>query len=358
MENKQLEVKGLVLKILFGLCALIILPIVGLFFGTLHGSDGLLLGLILGCMAGGALFLLLMWNLLKSKEGGILLGGYGVLGCLILFLKLSGIDSKISWMPFLFYYFAVPLRLMTSTLLNFHSQKTRQPTASRFSVDGAGQGQGGDDEKAKVGTSALLSPPTRVNKNLVIALVVAPLFIIFFAGLYLGATYDQGAVNQQQARERYRELHPTYTIAGIAFEKEAEWETLASGEGMSAEINPTQGLFCTKDKKALYGLLGTTALDDRSPEEFFAGMKAYYAESNEILEAEDLPAPWTSPDGVACFVGTIKMTDSRQVYYMVTILMAPEKNLAVTFYGQSKQEDREIVNMEKMWQTAVFSQDE
>lgn len=360
MENRQVKSKGLGLRILFGLCALIILPAVGLFIGTLRGSDGLLLGLTLGCMVGGALFLLLMWNLVKSKEAAILLGGYGVLGFLVTCLKLAGIDSKISWMTFLFYYFAVPLRLITSVPLPLHDRKNQECSADHLANNAADKSQKLDEDRERaeaVSVSAQIVP-VRGRKKLIILLALLPLFILFFAGLYVGLSHDQGAVNQQQAQELYRDLHPTYTIAGITFEKEREWETLNSGEGLSAAINPTQGLFCTTDKKVLYGLLGTTALAGRSPEEFFAGMKAYYEESNEIWEADAVPEPWTAPDGTTCFVGTIKMIDNRQIYFLVTILIAPEKDLAATFYGQSKAEDCQQVNMDKMWQTAIFSSSE
>lgn len=147
---------------------------------------------------------------------------------------------------------------------------------------------------------------------------------------------------------------PTYTLGEITFEIEPGWETLNMGGGRSAKVNPDQLLFCTKNMKVLYGLLGTTELGDRHPEEFFEGMKAFYAETNEILESDNSPQPWTSPDGTACLVGTIKMVDNKQIYYVITIFMAPEHNLAATFFGHSNLEDQKQVNPEKMWQTAVF----
>lgn len=149
-----------------------------------------------------------------------------------------------------------------------------------------------------------------------------------------------GCINRSEGGERAaqteRESSPAaektfirHSTGEITFDIESDW-TQAEGTHM----------FFTKEKEQVYGLNGSSPLTSRTPQEFFDDLANYYEKEGQyhITEKTDSLSQWISSEGVACEYGTLYgKLDSALVY--TTVLIAPQKNLVLTFEGQA--EDKE-----------------
>ena len=116
----------------------------------------------------------------------------------------------------------------------------------------------------------------------------------------------------------------TYSTQGVSFEVPADW-TQAEGTD----------LFYTADGQQVYGLNGVSALGSYTPQEFFELITEYYGSSGQFdsLESPDELYSWKFGDDVECQVADL-VGYQGSVLYCTKLVIAPRKNLVLTFCGQ------------------------
>ena len=129
----------------------------------------------------------------------------------------------------------------------------------------------------------------------------------------------------------------THSTQGVAFEVSSDW-TQAEGTD----------LFYIASGKQVYGLNGVSALGSYTPQEVYEELVNYYRTTNQFtdLDAPEELTPWQSSDGVACQVA--HMTGYKDtLIYCTKLVIAPQKNLVLTFCGQAYQD--QVGDPSKVW---------
>lgn len=120
----------------------------------------------------------------------------------------------------------------------------------------------------------------------------------------------------------------TYSAQGVSFDVPADW-TQAEGSD----------LFYTPDQEEVYGLNGASPLGSYTPQEFYESLVEHYQSSGQFdsLEAPEELYSWEFGDEVACQVADLVGTKGA-VLYCTKLIIAPQKNLVLTFCGQAYQD--------------------
>lgn len=122
-------------------------------------------------------------------------------------------------------------------------------------------------------------------------------------------------------------------ITVIADEEEYPCPVTFSYPG-SWTAGTNQGVpFYSPDGKCAYMLQGVSILGHYTPEEFYNELRDMYAGSYEITYSDDMPADFTTADGIPAKIGRIEMTGNN-VIFVVDVLIVPQKNVVVTFAAQ------------------------
>ena len=121
----------------------------------------------------------------------------------------------------------------------------------------------------------------------------------------------------------------SYSTQGVRFEVPTDW-TRAEGTD----------LFYTADGQQVYGLNGVSALGSSTPQEFFELITEYYESSVQFdsLEVPDELYSWKFGDDVECQVADL-VGYQGSVLYCTKLVIAPQKNLVLTFCGQVHKDD-------------------
>lgn len=117
----------------------------------------------------------------------------------------------------------------------------------------------------------------------------------------------------------------THSTQGVAFTVSTGWTQMDGSD-----------LFVTENGKEVYGLNGVSALGSYTPQEFYGNLVEYYRTSNQFteLDAPEELTSWISDDGVACQIADLTgYKDS--VIYCTKLVIAPQKNMVLTFCGQA-----------------------
>ena len=124
-----------------------------------------------------------------------------------------------------------------------------------------------------------------------------------------------------------------YSTQGVSFKIPADW-TQAEGTD----------LFYTADQQMVYGLNGVSALGPYTPREFFASLVEHYESSGQFdsLNAPDELYSWTFGDDVECQVADL-VGYQGTVLYCTKLIIAPQKNLVLTFCGQAYRDDPLVI---------------
>ncbi len=114
----------------------------------------------------------------------------------------------------------------------------------------------------------------------------------------------------------------THSTQGVSFDISADW-TQAEGTDM----------FYT-EKNEVYGLNGMSPLGSYEPEAFFEELAEVYESQFDTFSAPETLTAWQSSDGVEC--QTAELTGVYEsILYCTKIIIAPQKNLVLTFAAQA-----------------------
>ena len=130
-----------------------------------------------------------------------------------------------------------------------------------------------------------------------------------------------------------------YSTQGISFELPADW-TQAEGTD----------LFYATARREVYGLNGASPLGSYTPQEFFQALVEHYQAGGQFtgLEVTETLDTWKSSDGVECYAADLTGYQDS-ILYCIKLIIAPQKNLTLTFCGQANADtldDPAIVWME------------
>lgn len=137
----------------------------------------------------------------------------------------------------------------------------------------------------------------------------------------------------------------SYTVDYVTFSVDSSWE--------HSPQDGYEGTFLTADHKAGYQLQGISPLGSYSPEEFFQMLQNHYADSHDILSADDTVSSFVTADHLDAYIGHIDMK-ARQVLFSVDVLIVPQKNTVVTFAAQCQEGNTLPVDIREITETATF----
>ena len=168
--------------------------------------------------------------------------------------------------------------------------------------------------------------PEKRSPLLLAGLIVAVCVLVVGAAIFVLPGKDDPAPTSSNPGPGQEDMtgKVTYSTQGVSFEVPADW-TQAEGTD----------LFYTADEKQVYGLNGVSALGSYTPQEFFELITEYYESSGQFdsLEVPDELYSWKFGDDVECQVADL-VGYQGSVLYCTKLVIAPRKNLVLTFCGQ------------------------
>lgn len=148
-----------------------------------------------------------------------------------------------------------------------------------------------------------------------------------------GAPVDEGADSappeeRAAAGQQEEASYTTYSAQGVAFQVPADW-TRAEGTD----------LFYATGRPEVYGLNGVSPLGSYQPQEFYEALVEHYEETSQFsdLQAAESVSAWQSADGVDCWAADLTGYQDS-IVYCTKLIIAPQKNLVLTFCGQANAE--------------------
>ncbi len=135
----------------------------------------------------------------------------------------------------------------------------------------------------------------------------------------------------------------TCTINNITFSVDA---SLLPQPGM-------EGTFLAPDRTYAYQLQGISPLGDCTPQELFDILVETYESRYDVISADSAVSAYTSPDGVECYLGNIRMSIDT-TFFDTDILIAPQKNTVVSFSATCHKDKPELVDVRTISSTATF----
>ena len=120
----------------------------------------------------------------------------------------------------------------------------------------------------------------------------------------------------------------TCSTQGVSFQVPADW-TRAEGTD----------LFFATGRPEVYGLNGVSPLGSYTPQEFYEALVSHYEDTNQFsdLQAAESVSAWRSADGVDCYAADFSGCQDS-ILYCSKLIIAPQKNLVLTFCGQADAE--------------------
>ena len=134
--------------------------------------------------------------------------------------------------------------------------------------------------------------------------------------------------NEPAAGQQEETSYTTCSTQGVAFQIPADW---TQAEEMD--------MFYT-DKNEVYGLNGVSPLGSYEPQAFFKELSAYYKSQFDTFSAPEELTAWQSSDGVECLTADLTGV-YESVLYCTKIVIAPQKNLVLTFAAQAHKDRQE-----------------
>ncbi|WP_313186298.1 hypothetical protein [Lacrimispora sp.] len=116
-----------------------------------------------------------------------------------------------------------------------------------------------------------------------------------------------------------------YSTGEVSFNIHLGWKKVQDSE-----------CFWDRERTNVYGLNASSPLGSIAPEECFSFLVEYYQEEDyfKLLDQSESLTQWYSEEKVLCYLGTI--TGEMEGGYTYTeVVIAPQKNLVLTFVGQT-----------------------
>ena len=134
--------------------------------------------------------------------------------------------------------------------------------------------------------------------------------------------------NKPAAGQQEEPSYTTRSTQGVAFQVPADW-TQAEGTD----------LFYATGRPEVYGLNGVSPLGSYEPQAFYEALVEHYEETNQFsdLQAAESVSAWRSADGVECYAADFTGYQDS-IVYCTKLIIAPQKNLVLTFCGQANAE--------------------
>lgn len=170
------------------------------------------------------------------------------------------------------------------------------------------------------------SPLVFVGAFMAIFVLAVVVFVVSPEVLKLqSGTTDPGATPPAGTEQELPVNGITHSTQGVAFTVSTGWTQMDGSD-----------LFATENRKEVYGLNGVSALGSYLPQEFYKNLVEYYKTSNQFteLDAPEELTSWISDDGVACQIADLT-GHKDSVIYCTKLVIAPQKNMVLTFCGQA-----------------------
>ena len=134
--------------------------------------------------------------------------------------------------------------------------------------------------------------------------------------------------NEPAAGQQEEASYTTHSTQGVAFQVPADW-TQAEGTD----------LFYATGRPEVYGLNGVSPLGSYEPQAFYEALVEHYEETNQFsdLQVAESVSAWQSADGVDCWAADFTGYQDS-IIYCTKLIVAPQKNLVLTFCGQANAE--------------------
>ena len=161
-------------------------------------------------------------------------------------------------------------------------------------------------------------------------LVLALLLLVALSAC--GAPADESSVPPEEdkpaAGQQEEPSYTTHSTQGVAFQVPADW-TQAEGTD----------LFYATGRPEVYGLNGVSPLGSYEPQEFYEALVSHYEDTNQFsdLRTAESMSSWQSADGVDCYAADFTGYQDF-ILYCSKLIIAPQKNLVLTFCGQANAE--------------------
>ena len=149
------------------------------------------------------------------------------------------------------------------------------------------------------------------------------------------STKEPGTISSTGTEQMFEIDGITHSTQGVAFTVSAGWTQMDGTD-----------LFVTENRKEAYGLNGVSALGSYTPQEFYESLVEYYRTSNQFtaLDAPEELTSWISDNGVTC--QTADLTGHKEsIFYCTKLVIAPQKNLVLTFCGQAHEDQVDDVSV-------------
>ena len=190
-------------------------------------------------------------------------------------------------------------------------------------------------EPVAKGKSALLA----VGATAAVCVLAVGSAALFFRGGSVGTpgpSVPSERVNSEQGEPAGK---TPYSTQRVTFEISADWIQAEGSE-----------LFYADGGKQVYGLNGVSALGSYAPQEFLEELVDHYRTTNQFtdLEAPGELTVWQSGDGVECQVADLTGY-KESVIYCTKLVIAPRKNLVLTFCGQAYKD--QVSGPGEVWDT-------
>ena len=153
---------------------------------------------------------------------------------------------------------------------------------------------------------------------------------------------DNNKASVSEQKEEKEELQ-SCTVSQVTFSVSKELEPMEGQEGA----------FTTKDQKVVYHLQGASPLGSQTPAEVYEGFKEFYGASYEIVTSDDKLSSFQTADKVDVKIGRIEMT-SGGVWFIIDVLIVPQKNYVVTFAAQCRDKDDLTMDIREVTSTATI----
>lgn len=292
------------------ICAAIILPMAGLVTGAVF-SFGIEVGLAGGAAIGCALYILMMRKVLHFTKWMWLFPILVLIICLGYSLLFRGGGWGISIMLacFSLVLFTAPQAICRSEAAAV--SQSQEPMESGTAPE--------DDGRMEAAPSV----PRKLSLKLKI--VTIGIFAAMVIFVVIGYLNPPPAAKPEDMADLYQQVNPTFSMDGVTFPIEPDW----------AAVDGTEGAFRNKDGTEVFSLNGISPLGSYTPKEIYQGLYDRYSKTYKVTNNPVL-AGYTTGDGVSCQAGDIEMIMDQDTYAFVTVIIAPQKNMVISFMGQRR----------------------
>ncbi|MBO5238238.1 MAG: hypothetical protein J6B50_05655 [Lachnospiraceae bacterium] len=134
--------------------------------------------------------------------------------------------------------------------------------------------------------------------------------------------------NIKQDTEQTSSEWTEYSQDSISYKVDSSWVPFSDEEGV----------FITTDQKTVYMVQGISPLGSYTPDEFYQSLINRYTSQYNLIYLDASLSYFTADDNTDCAMATMKL-EENDVYYLIDLIIAKDKNIVVTFASQCASDD-------------------